>query len=134
MLHLALELDRRIYQDIDCRSAIAQLRGSGRFNGHMLDSLDNYSPTKAEFEVRQLLVRELRARMVIDEDIVSKDGKLVIFNAGTVLTPMWIERLENFARTRGVQKQVRVRIPRLAGIGRLSQLGYGPSGPEAKKA
>jgi DNA-binding response OmpR family regulator len=134
MLQLALELDRRIYRDIDCHSAVIQLRGSDRFNGGMLDALNNYSPTKAKFETRQLLIRDLRSGMVLDEDIVALKTKLLILKEGMVLTPMWIERLENFARTSGVQERVRVQVPRLAGIGLPSKLGYGPSGTEAKKA
>jgi hypothetical protein len=100
----------------------------------MLDALNNYSPTKAKFETRQLLIRDLRSGMVLDEDIVALKTKLLILKEGMVLTPMWIERLENFARTSGVQERVRVQVPRLAGIGLLSKLGYGPSGTEAKKA
>jgi hypothetical protein len=72
--------------------------------------------------------------MVLDEDIVALKTKLLILKEGMVLTPMWIERLENFARTSGVQERVRVQVPRLAGIGLLSKLGYSPSGTEAKKA
>ena len=134
MLHLALELDRKIYQDIDCRSAIAQLRGLGRFNGSMLDALDNYTPTKVEFEVRQLMIRELRASMVVDEDIVTTKTKTLVFKEGMVLTYTWIERLGNFARTQGLQERIRVRIPRLANIGKLSKLGYGLSGTGVKRA
>ena len=134
MLHLALELDRKIYQDIDCRSAIAQLRGLGRFNGSMLDALDNYTPTKAEFEVRQLMIRELRASMVVDEDIVTTKTKTLVFKEGMVLTYTWIERLGNFARTQGLQERIRVRIPKLANIGNLSKLGYGVSGSGVKTA
>jgi response regulator RpfG family c-di-GMP phosphodiesterase len=134
MLHLALELDRRIYQDVDSSSAIAQLRGSGRFNGRMLDALDDYSPTKGEFEVRQLLIRELRSGMVLDEDIFTAQANLLVFKEGMVLKPHWIERLGNFARTTGVQERVRVRVPKLAGMVRLSKLAHGLSGSDPKKA
>jgi DNA-binding response OmpR family regulator len=133
LLHLALELDRRIYRDVDIHAALTELRCLAQFNGHMLDALDTYSPTKAEYEVRQVLIRELRSGMVIDDHVLSKDGSLVIFKEGTVLTPLWLERLGNFARTRGVQEQVRVRIPRLGGMSQLSKVGYGLSGTEAKK-
>jgi len=131
MLHLALELDRRIYRNIDCHSAVAQLRDSGRFNASMLAALDNYSPTKAEFEVRQLLIRELRSGMVLDEDIMTISTKILVFKEGTVLTQTWIERLGNFAGIHGLQERVRVRIPRPAGI--LAKRGYGPSRAEAMK-
>ena len=133
MLHLALELDRRVYRDIDAGAAVIQLRGSGRFKGSMLDALDNYSPTKAEFETRQLPIRDLRPAMVLDEDIVALKTKLLILKEGIVLTPIWIERLGNFACSAGVQERVRVRVPKLAGIGLISQAGHGPSGTEGKR-
>jgi DNA-binding response OmpR family regulator len=133
ILHLALELDRMIYQDIDLRSAVAQLKSSGRFNGSMLDALNNYSPTKAEFEVRQLPIREVRSGMVFDEEVFTTKPKVLLFKEGMVLKPIWIERLRNFARTSGVPERVRVRVPKLAGFGRLSKLGYGPSGHNPTK-
>ncbi len=116
MLQLALELDRKIYQNTDCRSAVGQLRSSGQFDNRMLQALGNYAPTKAVFETRQLLMRELRPYMVLDEDIVALKTKLLILKEGVVLTPVWIERLGNFARTSGLQERIRVRVPSLAGV------------------
>ncbi len=133
MLHLALELDRRIYRDIDRHSAVAQLRGLGRFDIRMLDAIDSYSPTKLEFDARLLLIRQLRSGMVLDEDVVSEDGNALILKEGTTLTQTWIERVGNFAKTRGAPERIRVRIPRIAGIGQFSRPGYGLSGTEAEK-
>jgi len=115
MLHLALELDRRIYRGVAPRDALAQLRSWGRFDDRMLDTLQSYSPRQAEFELRRLQIRDVRPGMILDEDVLSKDGNLLILKAGTVLTETWIERLENFARVRSVEL-ARVRIPRVAGI------------------
>jgi len=113
-LHLALELDRRIYRGDASGAALSGLRLSHRFDGRMLDALEGYSPTVAEFEVRRIPIRRLRAGMVIENDVLSNDGKLLILKAGTVLTDIWIERLENFAGARGAQELVGVRIPKLA--------------------
>jgi hypothetical protein len=99
----------------------------------MLDALDDYSPTKGEFEVRQLLIRELRSGMVLDEDIFTAQANLLVFKEGMVLKPHWIERLGNFARTTGVQERVRVRVPKLAGMVRLSKLAHDLSGNEPNK-
>ena len=115
MLHLALELDRRIYRGVAPRDALAQLRSWGRFEDRMLDALQSYSPTQAEFELKRLQIRDVRPGMILDEDILSKDGNLLILKAGTVLTETWVERLENFAKVRSVEL-ARVRIPRVAGI------------------
>ena len=115
MLHLAVELDRRIYRGVAPRDALAQLRSWGRFDDRMLDALQSYSPTQAEFELKRLQIRDVRPGMILDEDILSKDGNLLILKAGTVLTETWVERLENFAKVRSVEL-ARVRIPKVAGI------------------
>lgn len=132
-LHLALELDRKILRDIDCHSAVRQLRGAGRFDLRMLDAIESYSPTRVEFDARLLLIRQLRPGMVLDEDVVSKVGNVLILKAGTTLTHTWIERIGNFAQTRGAPERIRVRIPRLAGIGKFSSTGVGVTGTEIEK-
>jgi DNA-binding response OmpR family regulator len=112
MLHLALELDRRIYRGVTTSAAFSELKLSRRFDGEMLDALETYSPTQPEFEVRRVQIRELRAGMVLEQDVLSKD--LLILKEGTILSETWIERLENFVKARGAQELVDVRIPRLA--------------------
>jgi hypothetical protein len=82
----------------------------------MLEALKSYSPAQAEFEVRRLSIRELRAGMVLEQDVLSKDGNMLILKEGTILTETWIERLENYTKLRGAQALIEVRIPRLAGV------------------
>ena len=123
MLHLALELDRRIYRGVAPISAIAELRSLGQFDGRMLDALNSYSPTQAEFEVRRLPIQDLRAGMVLNNDILSKNGNLPILKEGTILTETWIERLENFGNARGARELIDVRIPRLAGLRKSEEFG-----------
>jgi hypothetical protein len=91
---------------------------SRRFDARMIDALRGYSPTQAGFEVRRMPIRKLRAGMILEDDVLSKDGNLLILKSGTVLTGIWIERLENFANVRGAQELVGVRIPRMAGVPR----------------
>jgi hypothetical protein len=123
MLHLALELDRRIYCGAAYSAALAELRLSRRFDSRMLDALQGYSPTKAaEFEVRRIPIRALRAGMVLDTDVFSKDGNVLILKGSTMLTDIWIERLQNFANVRGAQELVDVRIPKLAGVGQAGEV------------
>ena len=126
MLNLALELDRRIYRGATSRSALAELRLSRRFDGRMLDALESYSPTQEEFDVRRLPIREIHAGMVLEKDVLSSDGNLLVLRQGTILTETWIERLENFAKARGAQELVAVRIPRP--VRKLVEFGSGVSG------
>ena len=73
--------------------------------------------------MRRLPIRELRAGMVIENDVFSADGNLLILKAGTVLTDIWIERLENFAKARGVQELVSARIRRIRWFSRWERCG-----------
>jgi len=122
ILHLALELDRRIYRGVACSAALAELRLWRRFDSRMLDALEHYSPAKLEFDVRRLPIRALRADMVLENNVLSKDGNLTILNAGTILTETWIQRLDNFAKTRGVQEPLGVRVPRVPGAHESTEL------------
>jgi response regulator RpfG family c-di-GMP phosphodiesterase len=133
MLHLALELDRRIYCGVASSSVLAELRLLGRFDSRMLDALEGYSPAKAEFEVRGIPIRELRAGMVLEKDVLSHGGNLIL-KEGTILTETWIERLGNFARALGAQKLVDVRIPKLAGLGKPEEFVPGVTGSGPEKA
>jgi len=122
MLHLALELDRRTYRGIARRAALAELRLWNQFDNRMLDALESYSPAQLAFEVRRLPIRALRAGMVLENSVSTRDGSLTILNEGTVLTETWIQRLDNFAKTRGVQEPVCVRVPRITGARESAEL------------
>jgi len=118
ILHLAMELDKRIYQNVDCRSALAELKSSGRFKGNLVHLLEDYLPSVARLEVRQIMTRDICSGMILDEDLATIGVKLLIFKAGTVFTHLWIERLRNFEKTHDVPKYIRVRIPSLRGVGK----------------
>jgi hypothetical protein len=79
----------------------------------MLNSLERFFPGEEEFQVRRMPIRDLRAGMILETDITSRDGNLLILRRGTVLTDTWLERLENFSQIRGAQLLVDVRVPRL---------------------
>lgn len=114
---------------VGCRSAVAQLRSSGRFDGAILDALDSYSPTPANFEVLHLPIGQIRAGMILAEDVWTNDGRLLILKKSTGPTPIWIERLENFAKARGLQQRLCVHNPRPTGLGSVSKPGYRQSRP-----
>jgi CheY-like chemotaxis protein len=113
MLRLALHLDQEVYRGVSSRSALDTMRSSGGFDSRMLEALQSYPTTQAEFELRRLPIRELRPAMVLEEDIVSNDKKVLVLKKGTVLTGTWIERLGNFAKVRSVPELLSVRVPGL---------------------
>jgi DNA-binding response OmpR family regulator len=111
MLHLALWLDREIHRGVTAQAALVRIKLAGQCDARMLAALTGYAPPQTEFEIRRLPIRELRASMVLEEDVSSKDGRLLILKKGTLLTATWIERLSNFAKVQGIQEQASVRIP-----------------------
>jgi CheY-like chemotaxis protein len=133
MLNLALELDRKIYRGIAPGPALAELRSRCRFDARMLDALKSYCPTSAEFEVRRLPIQELRSGMIIKDNVMSKDGNLLILKEGTILTETWIERLENFTNARNARQLIHVRIPRLSGLSKSEEFGERAFGTGAEK-
>jgi CheY-like chemotaxis protein len=134
MLHLALELDRRIYRGDTPGSAIVELGRLSRFAGPMLNVLQSYSPVQAEFEPRRLPIRELRSGMILERDVLSTDSNLLIFKKGTTLTETWIERLVNFAKAPGLQEPVEVRVPRPARARIFEEFVSGVTGAGAQNA
>ncbi len=115
LLHLALEFDRRGFRGVSPNSALSELRLSGRFDGGMLDALAGYVPTEGEVEFRRMPIRELRAGMVLETDVKSRDGNVLILKRGTVLTETWLERLKNFSKARGTQEFVDIRTSKISG-------------------
>jgi DNA-binding response OmpR family regulator len=128
VLHLAMELDRRLHRGVTARFALAELRASSQFDPRMLEALDSYSPAKAEFDGRRVPIQELRDGMVLENDVWSKNGKLLILLGGTILTETWIQRLVNFAKLRCVEDVLSVRVPRLARGSSLEESGYAVPG------
>jgi len=120
MLYLALEVDRRLSRGAAIGPVLQQLKMSPeRFDRRMLDALVDYCAKPTEFQRRTVLIHELRSGMILEKDVSSKDGNLLILKEGTVLTETWIERLVNFAKCRSVPASVPVRVPSLTSLGNV---------------
>jgi response regulator RpfG family c-di-GMP phosphodiesterase len=113
MLRVALELDRRMVREVPFRIALDQLRVIPRaLPRDLLDALRDYVPPKTAFEIKRLQVHELRASMILEDDVVTKDGAFMIVQKGTTLNFTLVERICNFAKTRGICQPIRVRVVR----------------------
>lgn len=111
ILHLALQVDGRIYRGIGTERVLAELRKTGHFDAAMLDALMGYDPAQPQLEARRLPIQDLRAGMILEHDFWSQDGKILVFKEGTALTELWIERIRNFAADR-LHELIAVRVPR----------------------
>jgi DNA-binding response OmpR family regulator len=117
MLRIALEIERVRPKAVSWKAALMQVRDVLRgFPAEMLLALEDYAPPKASFDIRRLHVHELRALMILEEDVLTKDGNLMISLKGTTLNATLIERIGNFAKSRGIgQQPIPVRVIRPEG-------------------
>jgi CheY-like chemotaxis protein len=112
LLKTAQELDRRTLRGIPFQTACDQLRAApGKYPTALLDSLKGYSPSRIHFEVKRLPSAQLLPGMILEDDVVTEAGGLMVISKGTTLTVTLIERVQNFARTRGVREPIQVRAP-----------------------
>ena len=112
MLKTAQELDRRTLRGIPFQTACDQLRAAPRkYPAALLDALKDYSPSRIHFEAKHLPAPQLLPGMILEVDVVTADGSLTVISKGTTLTVTLIERVRNFARTRGIREPIQVRAP-----------------------
>lgn len=115
ILRIAVELDRWMFKGLSFKDALIQLKAIPHgFPRELLTALEDYSPPFAVFEVKRLQVHELRASMVTEDDIVTKDGSSMILRKGAVLNATALERIRNFDRTRGICQPIHVQVPQAA--------------------
>jgi len=112
MLKTVQELDRRTLRGIPFQTACDQLRAaSAKYPTKFLDALKDYSPSRIHFEVKRLSAAQLQPGMILQDAVVTEDGSLTVISKGTTLTVTLVERVQNFARTRGVRDPIQVRAP-----------------------
>jgi CheY-like chemotaxis protein len=81
---------------------------------------ENYSPSRVHFAVKRLPAPQ--PGTILEDDVVTEDGSLTVISKGTTLTVTLIERIRNFARTRGVRDPIQVRAPRSSYVDELQRL------------
>lgn len=112
LLNTAQELDRRTLRGIPFQIACDNLRATpGKYPAALLEALRDYSPARVHFEVRRLAASQLSPGIILEADVVTQDGSLTVISKGTTLTVTLVERVQNFARTRGVREPIQVRAP-----------------------
>jgi hypothetical protein len=87
------------------------MRAAGRHNGQLLEALSTVEVSKTERIVCLLKVHELSAGMVINQDVRTADGMLLLRQDEELTLPM-VECLRSFARTSGIPQPLSVLVPR----------------------
>jgi len=111
ILKVANDFDLLTARDLPKIKAFHKLREqSCCYDPKILDALRTFIDKEAVYFVKDITVSELDVYMIIEEDIRTKDGQLVIAK-GHEVGPMMLDRLKSFARTRGIKEPIRVQIP-----------------------
>lgn len=113
LLRMAVELDRRMFVGLSFTDALRQLKGSAHgLPLPLLDAVKAHRPAVTAFDSRGLGVLELRVSMIVEDDVVTRDGSFLILGRGSVLNATAIDKIRNFDRTRGIRQPIRVQVPR----------------------
>jgi response regulator RpfG family c-di-GMP phosphodiesterase len=111
MLHVALDFDCLSGQEMTVSKAIETMRSrKGVYHPAILDAIASVERIEREMQVRTLNIRDIEVFMLVDEEIKTKSGLLLMARGQEVTRPT-LERLRSFYRTAGIEEPVRMRVP-----------------------
>jgi len=88
--------------------ALSELKKrNNRYDPNVLNALEFVISTRLTHETRSISVSELEENMILDEDVHTFKGQLLLSKGQEVTWPL-IERLTNFSDTVGVREPIRV--------------------------
>jgi hypothetical protein len=71
--------------------------------------------------------------MILEEDVVTERTGILILRKGTTITDTWIERLQNFAKSHGVEEPLPVLVPGPASVPAIRGLFRRENKAESKR-
>lgn len=111
LLKLAIRLENRVSRGARLAEALdAMSAAASAEDRSFLDAIRAEGAHSERMERRALRVRDLEPHMILDEDVKTRDGTLVL-QQGHELSPTLIERLRQFAASRGLAEPIQVRVP-----------------------
>lgn len=111
ILKVALDFDLMEANGVFKRRAIRQLKSrSGWYDPFVLAVFEEIVDDKTMYIEKEVMFVELKTDMILDEDIRTSKGRLLI-TRGQEVSDILLNRLKNFAKTAGVQEPIKVLIP-----------------------
>jgi FixJ family two-component response regulator len=111
LIRVAVALDEHVIRGYQPRDALADLRRPVHgLPDFLLDALERFVFQTASWRVEMTTVRDMHTLMVLDEDVRTAAGLLLV-PRGQPVTVAVVQRLRGFARGQGVREPFRVRIP-----------------------
>jgi response regulator RpfG family c-di-GMP phosphodiesterase len=83
---------------------------NGRYDPVILQAMEKALKAEDSYAVKEISVSGLRPDMILEKDVFTKNGQLLI-SRGQEVNSMLISRLQTFSRNVGVQEPLCVRIP-----------------------
>jgi hypothetical protein len=111
ILRIALDFDELVARGKEPQRALATMRQrTGVYDPVALAAFDGSDLADEHFSVRTVTIATLREGMILDEDVLSGQGGVLVSRGNRVSLGM-LERLRNYARVGELQQSVRVRVP-----------------------
>lgn len=113
LLRIALDFDDRLFRGKPADVALLEMTQRRQHHPTLLAALENIRLGERDLEPRLVRVNELRLRMLLDADVRSRHGMLLVAR-GQEVTLSVLECLRNFAGRVGIMEPIKVLVPRLA--------------------
>ncbi len=111
ILKVVLDFDALESKGLSKSDALKELkRREGWYDPKVLNALEAIWGVKKKYVIKEMSVDNLRAQMILAEDVKTINGQLLI-SRGQEVTLALKERLNNFAATAGVKEPIRVFVP-----------------------
>lgn len=110
ILRIALSLDNLTVQGITHRDALAKLKQDRRYDPKLLSALDDFKQVAGEKEARAVRISDLMPGMILQEEIKTKAGILLVAKGQEVTYPLRV-RLENYRRRQEIPEKIMVLVP-----------------------
>lgn len=111
ILRLAIAFDNIKIQGLPDREAILELQRSSRFDKKLIDILATIEPVSCDTVARAVDIMDLKAGMILQEEIRTKTGLLLVGKGQEVTYPLLI-RLKNFQQRRTIADKVLALVPK----------------------
>jgi response regulator RpfG family c-di-GMP phosphodiesterase len=111
ILKVALDFDLLETQGITKGDALTQMHDrTGWYDPEVMEALKKVVGFEKDFQIREVKVIELKAHMILDQNVRSTKGQLLI-SRGRQLNAVALSRLRYFERNSSIQQPIRVLVP-----------------------
>jgi response regulator RpfG family c-di-GMP phosphodiesterase len=111
ILKVALDFDLLEAQGITKGDALVQMHDrTGWYDPEVMEALEKVVGIEKDFQVREVKVFELKTHMILDQDVRSTTGQLLI-SKGRGLNEVALKRLRYFDQNSSIEEPIRVLVP-----------------------